>query len=106
VSRKGKIRLGGIAANQTANLDTTISFEPLDASGSRVAAMPDFGMVAGEIDHVVSTMRKQGWDIGCLYNQETAESPQLYFSHEFKTGNPYVLAAEIRRGLDKMNVES
>jgi len=40
---------------------------------------------------------------GCLYNQETDEHPQLYFSHEFKTGDPYALAAEIRKGLDRMN---
>ena len=49
-------------------------------------------------------MRAQGWDIGCLYNQETDEHPQLFFSHQFKTGEPDQLAREIRRGLDRMNV--
>lgn len=51
----------------------------------------------------MATMRGMGWDIGCLYNQETNEHPQLYFSHQFKTGDPYALAAEIRKGLDKTN---
>jgi hypothetical protein len=50
-------------------------------------------------------MRGQGWDIGCLYNQETGERPQLFFSHQFKTGDPYQLAAEIRKGLNRMNVQ-
>ncbi len=27
----------------------------------------------------MQVMRQQGWDIGCLYNQETDEHPQLYF---------------------------
>ena len=51
-------------------------------------------MTAGEIQNVIGVMRQHGWDIGCLYNQETAELPQLYFSHDFKTGDPYELAEE------------
>jgi hypothetical protein len=45
-------------------------------------------------------MRKQGWFVGCLYNQETSETPQLYFAHMLKVGDAYALAREIRRGLD------
>ena len=45
-------------------------------------------------------MRSQGWEMDCLYNQETDEHPQLYFSHDFKIGDAYALAAEVRRGLD------
>jgi hypothetical protein len=44
-----------------------------------------------------------GWQIGCLYNQEPAEQPQLYFEHQFKAGDPYQLAAEVRKGLDLLN---
>jgi hypothetical protein len=105
VDRKKAVDIGGIRANKELNVQTTISFEPLDKSGTRAAVAPDFDMSGAEVDPVISTMRSQGWDIGCLYNQETNESPQLYFSHDFKTGDPYVLAAEVRRGLDKMNVE-
>jgi hypothetical protein len=104
VDRKHFVDLGGRRANKELNIATPIAFEPLNKTGTRAAAVPDFGMVGTEIDPVISTMRAQGWDIGCLYNQETNESPQLYFSHDFKTGNPYVLAAEIRRGLDRMAV--
>ena len=49
-------------------------------------------------------MRSRRWDIGCLYNQETDERPQLFFSHQFKTGDPLELAHEIRAGLDLLNV--
>jgi hypothetical protein len=105
VDRKHYVDIGGRRANKELNIQTTISFEPLDKSGTRAAAVPDFDMVGSEVVPVVSTMRAQGWDIGCLYNQETNEAPQLYFSHTFKTGSPYVLAAEIRKGLDRMAVE-
>ena len=43
--------------------------------------------------------------MGCLYNQETAERPQLYFSHMFKTGDPVRLATEIRAGLEHTDIE-
>lgn len=105
VDRKHYVDIGGRRANKELNIMTPVAFEPLNKSGTRAAVVPDFGMVAAEVMPVVSTMRSQGWDIGCLYNQETAESPQLYFSHEFKTGDPYELAQEVRRGLDRMNVE-
>lgn len=48
-------------------------------------------------------MQGQGWDIGCLYNQETDERPQLYFSHQFTTGAPYQLAQQMRNGLNQTN---
>jgi hypothetical protein len=47
---------------------------------------------------VTALMRRLGWLDGCLYNQETDEKPQLYFSHMLKVGDPYDLAAEIRAG--------
>ncbi len=51
------------------------------------------------------TMQNQGWDVGCLYNQETDEFPQLYFSHQFKTGDSIELARQIRKGLNHMNLK-
>ena len=103
VARRNPIFIQGIHVLPETNIATNISFEPLNASGSMVAAAPDFAMQANEIDNVMRVMHRQGWDIGCLYNQETAESPQLFFSHQFKTGNPYELAHEIRKGLDQTN---
>jgi hypothetical protein len=60
-------------------------------------------MVASEVQNVVRVMRRQGWEIGCLYNQETDEQPQLYFSHQVKVGNAVELAHEVRRGLNLTN---
>jgi hypothetical protein len=105
VDRKAPVDIGGFRADKELNVQTTISFEPLNRSGTRAAAAPDFGMTGVEIQRVVGVMRAQGWDVGCLYNQETNESPQLYFSHQFKTGSPLELAREIRKGLDQMAVE-
>jgi len=62
-------------------------------------------MIASEIQNVMEVMRRQGWDIGCLYNQETGEQPQLYFSHQFKTGDSIELAHEIRSGLHRMDMK-
>jgi hypothetical protein len=101
VSRRNAEFIDGVLVKPQTNIATNIAFEPLDATGSSVAAAPDVGMVWSEIDPVVRVMRAQGWDIGCLYNQETNEHPQLFFSHQFKTGDPYALAHEIRRGLDQ-----
>ena len=103
VARKDPIYIEGILVKPETNIATNVAFEPLDSSGSQAAAAPDFAMEADEINRVMAVMRQQGWDIGCLYNQETDESPQLFFSHQFKTGDPYQLAAEIRKGLDQTN---
>jgi hypothetical protein len=43
------------------------------------------------------------WDIGCLYNQETDEHPQLYFSHQFKVGDSVHLAHQIPTALNMTN---
>jgi hypothetical protein len=103
VARRNPIFIDGIRTMPETNIATNVAFEPLNKSGTEAAVISDFGMEAGEIDAVVRTMRSMGWDIGCLYNQETDEHPQLFFSHEFKTGNPYTLAAQVREGLNHTN---
>lgn len=102
VPRAEHIRLGGEAANPYLNIAAPIAFQPLGDSG-KAAAVPDFAMLAAEVNTVVGVMQSQGWEIGCLYNQETDEHPQLYFSHQFKTGDALELAREIRKGLDHTN---
>lgn len=101
ISRRDRIVIGGVKASPDANISTDVEFKPLASSGASAAAGPDFSMTGTEVQPVVSLMRKQGWHVGCLYNQETSESPQLYFSHMLKTGDAYALASEIRLGLDK-----
>jgi hypothetical protein len=101
VSRTDTIVIDDVRVSPEANISTSVEFLPLDAAGSRAAASPDFSMTTGEIAPVIRVMRRQGFDIGCLYNQETGEQPQLFFSHQFATGDPYILAGHIRAGLDR-----
>jgi hypothetical protein len=103
VARKGKVVINGVHVAPEANISTVVEIRPLDAGGSSAALAPDFSMTGPEVQPVVKVMRDQGWHVGCLYNQETGERPQLYFSHMLKTGDPYALAAEIRRGIDLTN---
>ncbi len=100
VGRSDKIVIGGVEAASEANIHTEIQFAPLAVAG-QAAVGPDFSMISSEVQSVIRVMRRQGWFVGCLYNQETGETPQLYFAHMLKTGDAYSLAAEIRRGLDR-----
>lgn len=104
IPRREPLYLGGKRINPFLNTATTIAFQPYGGDQNAVAA-PDFGMLADEVDPVTTHMRKLGWDVGCLYNQETAESPQLYFSHQIKTGDSITLAKEIRSGLELTGVK-
>jgi hypothetical protein len=99
VDRKDKIVIQGVHASPDSNIMTDIEFHPR-SSGSVADVVPDFSMTGPEVMPVVKTMRAQGWMVNCLYNQETQEHPQLFFSHMLKTGDAYTLAAEIRRALD------
>lgn len=103
VARRNPIFIDGVKVNPATNIATNVAFEPLNSTGTQAAVIPDFAMQANEINGLVGTMRSMNWDIGCLYNQETNEHPQLFFSHEFKTGDPYQLAQEVRDGLNQTN---
>jgi hypothetical protein len=105
IGRKNATYIGGIRTDYATNIATNVSFEPLNSTGSDTAVMPDFAMTGSEVDRLVSFTRSHGWDIGCLYNQETEEHPQLFFSHEFKQGNPYELAREVRQALNLTNAD-
>jgi hypothetical protein len=98
VLRSDRIVIDGVQISPEANISTNIEFKPLGASAAWAA--PDFAMTGPEVMKVVPLMRRLGWFSGCLYNQETSETPQLYFDHMLKRGDAYSLAAEIRKGLD------
>jgi hypothetical protein len=102
IPRKDPITLGGIRVSPYLNIASSIVFEPY-GGGENAAVAPDYSLLASEIDRVISFARKHAWDIGCLYNQETDEHPQLYFSHNFKTGDSVELAREIRAALNLTN---
>lgn len=104
VPRTDKVTIDGVRVNPGANISTNIQFRPLTGAATAAAA-PDFSMTSAEIMPVTSLMRRLGWRDHCLYNQETGEDPQLYFSHMLKVGEPYTLAREIRQGLDRTAVK-
>ncbi len=106
IPRAETITLAGVPLNKKTGTNTAagIAFEPLGSTGQHAAAGPDFSLLASEVEGVVKVMRAQGFTVHCLYNQETDEHPQLYFSHMLATGNALDLAAKIRRGLDRTNV--
>lgn len=98
VRRTDKIRLGGIRVDPDLGVSTSVQFQPVGKG--MAAVVPDFSMTSGEVQPVMRTMRRHRWEVGCLYNQETAEQPQLFFSHMFKVGDPITLARQVREGLD------
>jgi hypothetical protein len=100
VNRSDRIVVDGVQVSPEANISTNIEFLPLDEAGARAAVAPDFSMTAAEVDPVCRRMRAAGFEIGCLYNQETAEHPQLYFSHMLAVGDPQDLAVRIRKSLN------
>lgn len=102
VPRRNPITLEGVRISPFLNVYIPVTFEPL--GGSKAVVVPDFGMTEDEISKAVAVMRAQGWQQDCLYNQETAEHPQLYFDHMFKVGDAYQLAREVRRGLEHLDV--
>jgi hypothetical protein len=103
VDRAEQIHLGGHPIKGGLGVSTNIAFQPLGSNGSRALAISDFGLIAKEVSPVFEAMFKQGFINGCLYNQETDEQPQLYFSHQWAAGDPYDLAQKIRNGLSHTN---
>jgi hypothetical protein len=101
VPRKDQIILAGVPVKSEMGVDHNIGFEPL--GGNRTAVGPDFALTASEVNPVMAITRKYGFTVHCLYNQETAENPQLYFSHQLAVGDAYDLARVIRRALEKTN---
>jgi hypothetical protein len=101
VNRREQIVLGGIPVKSELGVNHTIAFEPL--GDGRAAVAPDFALIASEVNPVMELQRREGFTVHCLYNQETAESPQLYFSHQLAVGDPYQLARAIRRSLERTN---
>lgn len=102
VSRRHWVKIGEEMAKPEMGISTSIEFMPTGGTtGSTAAVVASFSLTATEVQPVVSLMRTtHGWLQGCLYNQETEESPQLYHARMLKTGDAYELAQEIRRGLD------
>lgn len=114
VARTDRVVLAGVRASPYCGISTTIQFKPSrrddDASvaddgkpGHKANAQvcPDFSMTSAEVVPVIKRMQiEQHWFQGSIRNDETDESPQLFWDAMVKEGDAYELAQEIRRGLD------
>jgi hypothetical protein len=98
VARRHAVELDGVRVRPQTNLATTVAFQPVGDTG---AAAVDFSMAPAEVNAVMRAMRSQGWRLGGVHDRHPGERPRLFSSYQFKTGDPYGLAAEIRRGLDE-----
>jgi len=103
IPRAETIVLGGVAVKPEMGVSVTVAFEPL--GNGRTACAPDYALIASEINPALEVSRDEGFVVHCLYNQETDERPQLYFSHNLATGNAVTLAHKVAKVLDKMNVK-
>ncbi len=104
IPRAETIYLAGVALKPDAGVSVTVAFEPLGDDGQAVCA-PDYALIASEINPALKVSRAEGFEVHCLYNQETAEQPQLYFSHNLATGNAIELAKKVAKVLDKMHLK-
>ncbi len=103
IPRANPIILGGVVVKPEMGVSVTVAFEPL--GNGQTACAPDYALIAPEVNPALKVSRAQGFAVHCLYNQETAEQPQLYFSHNLATGHAVDLAHKVSRVLDKMNVK-
>lgn len=104
IPRADTITLGGVKVSPDLGVDVTVAFEPLGNNGQAICA-PDYALIASEVNPALAVSRAEGFVVHCLYNQETDEFPQLYFSHNLKVGNAIELAHQVSKVLDKMNVK-
>jgi len=122
VPRKERIRLGGIEVNPLLGVMSHVSFMPIQngpqtaqggggtngsgaSGGLKAAVVPDYAMLASEVDPLMRVALSHGFQVHCLYNQETDEHPQLYFSHQLNVGDPEQMAHAVHAALEKTNVE-
>jgi hypothetical protein len=101
ILRREQVSLDGVPIDPRLGIAHEVLFEPLP--NGRTAVAPAFALLAAEVGQVNRLMRREGFDIHALANHETAETPQLYFSHLLAVGNPYYFAFVIRRILQQTN---
>ena len=104
VPRAEDIVVAGVTLKPEMGVEVTVRFEPLGDDGQAVCA-PDYALIASEVNPALKVSRAEGFEVHCLYNQETAEEPQLYFSHNLATGDAVDLAKKVSKVLDQMHVK-
>ena len=81
------------------DVTTALNFQPLDAG--RAAINGDVAMTAGEVQHVLAALRHGGITVVSLHNHALDDSPRLFYTHFWATGDAVTLAKALRAALDQ-----
>jgi hypothetical protein len=81
---------------------TALNFQPLGAG--RAAINGDFAMTAGEVQNVLATLRGAGITVVSLHNHALDDSPRLFYTHFWATGDGVALATGLRAALNQTAV--
>jgi hypothetical protein len=73
---------------------TGLNFQPL--GGGRAAINGDFAMTAGEVQHVLAVLRGGGITVVSLHSHALDDSPRLFYTHFWATGDGVTLARALR----------
>lgn len=100
ITRPEQFVEAGVLLRSNMNVLHKIAFEPANDSGSLALCGADYALRSGEINPALQRSRRHGFEVHCLYNQQTDICPSLFFSHHLKSGDPVQLAHEVRDVLD------
>jgi hypothetical protein len=84
-------------------VSTPLNFQPL--GGGRAAISGDFAMTAGEVQNVLATLRGAGISVVSLHNHALDDSPRLFYTHFWATGDGVALATGLRAALDQTAIK-
>ncbi|UGY92892.1 DUF1259 domain-containing protein [Streptomyces gobiensis] len=77
-------------------------FRPL--GGGRAAVHGDFAMVAGEVQAVLTTLRRGGISLATLHSHHLMEEPRLFFVHVWAVDDAVSIARALRPAVTATNV--
>lgn len=81
---------------------TALNFQPL--GGGQAAINGDFAMTADEVQHVLAALRRGGITVVSLHNHALNDSPRLFYTHFWATGDGVALAKALRAALDQTDI--
>ncbi|MFG2499486.1 DUF1259 domain-containing protein [Streptomyces sp. NPDC048441] len=87
-------------------LGSTTAFNLLPLGRGRAALHGDFAMVAGEVDDVLSALRRGGMNLVSLHNHLLEDEPRLFFTHIWAVDDAVSIARALRPALDATNVRA
>ncbi|MFF3910741.1 DUF1259 domain-containing protein [Streptomyces sp. NPDC001848] len=99
--RRETITEGGMALPPGLGSTTAFNWQPL--GGDRVAISGDVAMVAGEVQNVLTALRRAGAELIELHNHGLRDEPRLFFTHFWAVGDGVTLARRLRPAVDATN---